>query len=250
MTMTTKNPGTSRIDDEAGSQLRAQAHTATVAGSTAQYFTSELQLLPGVRIPLRSMLVSAGADRILISPVGTAEEAAGIGDRLTTIVTPSLLHHLHLRDTIDRYRPTAVWGPPGFARKKAELGAIQELGLDDWPYQRELEFVVIEGAPRRNEVVFFHRASRTIYTADLVFNIRKPQGFLTPVTFRLLGIYKRFGVMNLWRRWVIDRAAFQRSIRQIMAWDFDRIVMAHGDIVDVNSHAKLGAALRDVGLLG
>jgi hypothetical protein len=238
MTTTTKHPDIAR----------AHAPTVTVAGSVAQYFDSELDLMPGVRIPLRSMLVSSGSEHILISPVGTAEEAAYVGDSLTTLVAPSLLHHLHMKDALERYQPNTVWGPPGFARKKPELGSILELGLEDWPHGGELDFVIVEGAPRRNEVVFFHRASRTIYTADLVFNIRKPHGFLTPLMFRMMGIHKRFAVMKMWRRWVIDRDAFQRSIRQILAWDFDRIVMAHGDTVDVGAHAKLANALREVGL--
>jgi hypothetical protein len=109
--------------------------------------------------------------------------------------------------------------------------------------------VVVEGAPKRNEVVFFHKPSRTIYTADLFFNIREPEGFLTPLTFRAMGIHRRFATAKMWRRWVIDRAGFARSIDKILAWDFDRIVVAHGDVVDQHARVQFEAALRELGLI-
>jgi hypothetical protein len=216
--------------------------------TTARYFESELKLLPGIILPLRSMLVSVGDTDILISPIGTADEGAALGPNLF-LVAPSLLHHIHMKTVIERHRPVERWGPPGFAAKYPELGAIRELGVDPWPHRDVLEVAVIEGAPKRNEVVFFHRASRTLYTADLIFNILEPKGFLTPLTFRMLGIHKRLATMNLWRRWVKDRAAFQRSIDRVLGWDFDRIAMAHGEIVTSGGPEQLERALREVHLL-
>ena len=204
--------------------------------STLHTFDSKLKMMPGVCAPLRSMLVTAGRDEILVSPVGTAQEASGVGDRVTTVVAPSLLHHLHLVEAVARYRPLALWGPPGLSEKRPELAPIQVFGRDVWPHGAELEFLLIDGAPMRNEVVFFHRASRTLYTADLFFHILEPEGFLTPVTYRAMGIWKRFGMMRMWKKWVTDRAAFQNSIEQMMDWDFERIEVAHGEPVE--RHAK------------
>jgi hypothetical protein len=217
--------------------------------SNATYFDSTLKLLPGVTIPLRAMKVSTVDRQILISPIGTAEEAAEIDVAPLTVVAPSLLHHLHLETAIERYRPVALWGPPGLAEKVPDLGPMHVFGEDPWPHADQLEFVIVEGAPKRNEVVFFHKASKTIYTADLFFNIREPQGLLTPLTFRLMGIYKRFAAAKMWRRWVTDRIAFQRSIEQILAWDFERIVVAHGDPVERDAHVQFEAALRELELI-
>lgn len=217
--------------------------------SNASYFDSKLRLLPGVTIPLRAMKVTNPERQILISPVGTAEEASEIDTTPLTLVAPSLLHHRHLEAAIERYRPVALWGPPGLADKLPELGPIHVFGEDAWPHADQLEVVMIEGAPRRNEMVFFHRASRTIYTADLFFNIREPEGLLTPLTFRMMGIYKRFAAAKMWRRWVVDRAAFQRSIEQILSWSFERIVMAHGDPIERDARVQFEAALRELELI-
>lgn len=213
--------------------------------SRALTFDAKLALLPGVILPLRSMLITGREQQILISPVGTAEEAAQIGGAPLALVAPSLLHHLYLRAATERYRPVTLWGPPGLAEKKPELGPIFTFGVDAWPHGDQLAFVVVEGAPKRNEVVFFHPPSRTIYTADLFFHILEPEGFLTPLTYRMMGIHRRFAVAKMWRRWVADRAAFTRSISQILAWDFDRIVVAHGASIEDHARERFELALRE-----
>ena len=138
-----------------------------------------------------------------------------------------------------------LWGPPGLADNVPELAPIKVFGQDPWPHDAEVAVEVIGGAPRRNEVVFFHRPTRTLYTADLVFNIHTPAGLLSPLTFRAMGIYKRFAVARMWKRWVEDRAAFDRSIARVLAWDFDRIAMAHGEIVTSDGRQALIDALRE-----
>lgn len=227
----------------------AALDTRLAHGSRSHYFDSKLKMLPGVSLPLRSMLVTGRGQQILVSPVGTAEEASHVGSDPLTLVAPSLLHHLHLPAAIERFRPVALWGPPGLPEKLPALGPIRVLGVDPWPHADQLEFVVIEGAPKRNEVVFFHRASRTIYTADLFFNIREPGGVLTSLALRFMGIYRRFGAARLWRSWVTDRAAFTRSIEAVLAWDFDRIVVAHGEVLEYNARDQLEISLRELGLL-
>ena len=232
---------------------RATAAPGFAAGthsdSRAHYFASKLKILPGVTIPLRSMLIDGGAHQILVSPIATVEEEAHIGGAPLVLVAPSLLHHLHLPSVIERYRPIELWGPPGLAEKRPELGTIRTLGNDPWPYGDQLEHVLVRGAPMRNEVVFFHRASRTIYTADLFFNICDPDGFLASISLRMMGIYRRFGAAKMWRKWVTDRAAFSRSIDEILAWDFERIVVAHGEVVDENARDRFEIALRELQLL-
>ena len=228
--------------------LRAPARTVAAALSTFACFESEMRMIPGVHIDLRSMYVTERDQGVLISPVGTSEEETIVTQRPVTLVAPSLLHHLHLSDAIARYQPAGLWGPPGLAEKRPDLGGIHVFGRDPWPFAPMLEFALVQGAPSRNEVVLFHRPSRTIYTADLVFNVHGARGVLAPIATRLMGIHDRFAVARMWRYWVKDRAAFRRSIDQVLGWDFERIVMAHGDIVVEAGAAMLERALRDVGL--
>ncbi|HEY0194712.1 MAG TPA: hypothetical protein VGC42_26550 [Kofleriaceae bacterium] len=202
-------------------------------------------------IPVRSMLVdeTASGGQILISPVATRHEAAEVGTGPVTLVAPSLLHHVHMQEAIERYRPLTMWGPAGLAEKKPALAPMLTFDRDAWPYDDVLSYVVVEGAPRRNEVVFFHRPSKTIYTADLFFNIQQSEGLLSSIPLRLMGIYRRFGMPKMWKHWVVDRAAFGRSIDKILAWDFDRVVMAHGEPLDQDAHDRCEIALRELSLI-
>jgi hypothetical protein len=190
------------------------------------------------------MLVEDMDERILVSPIGTAEEAAVIGRGLTTLVAPSALHHIYLLGAIERMEPREVWGPPGLAKKLPEVGHARVFGHDAWPHQDQLDFVLVEGASH-GEVAFFHKASRTAYVADLVFNITHPRGALTPLTFRMMGVNKKLAMPKMWRRWVTDRPRFMRSMDRILAWNFDRLVMAHGDIVTEDATARFEHALRE-----
>lgn len=224
-------------------------HAHVAAQPAASYFDNELHLLPGVSIPLRSMLVELDRDAVLISPCGGDAERAAVGSRSTVLVAPSLLHNLHLADAMKQLDVKALWAPPGFVEKLPQFAGAKTFGHDPWPYGEALPYVLIEGAPKRNEVVFFHRASRTIYTADLVFNMHEKAGFLSPLTFRAMGVWKRFAMARPWKHWVKDKAAFRRSIEEVLAWDFDRIAMAHGDIVERDGRALLIGALKERDLL-
>jgi len=242
----------SDLADAVRSWTEAAPPPRTSVEPAPRCFESTLQMLPGVTLPLRSMLVggTGSQDRqLLISPVATRDEQAALGTGPLTLVAPSLLHHLHLQTAIERYRPVTLWGPPGLAEKQPTLAPMLTFGRDPWPYDEQLSYVVVEGAPRRNEVVLFHRPSRTIYTADLFFNIQQPQGLLSSIPLRMMGVYRRFGASKLWKRWVTDRAAFGRSIDQILAWDFERVVMAHGDPLEDDAHDRCEIALRELALI-
>jgi hypothetical protein len=226
---------------------------AHVAGApTACFFDSELHLLPGVTVPLRSMLVETDLEAILVSPVGSvAEQAAllAVSARTNVLVAPSLYHYKFLEETRKKAPILALWGPPGLAEKVPALTDARVFGKDPWPFGDILPFVAIDGAPKRNEIVFFHQPSRTIYTADLVHAISEPKGVLAPIALRAMGIYKRLAMAKPWKHWVEDRYAFRRSIEEVLAWDFDRIAMAHGDVIDRNGRELLIRALHERDLL-
>ena len=237
---------------DARAAARRELHESPMAAadaSTVRFFDSELTVFPGVRLPLRSMLVDSPSKAILVSPVGTRAELVAVNGKPCVLCEPSLLHHKRLAQAIQNLSPRELWGPPGFADKLPEFADASVFGADPWPHDDLLSFTLIEGAPFRNEIVFFHRASRTLYTADLVFGIVQPSGILMPLVMRALGVGKTFGAAKMWSHWIKDSAAFRRSIDRVMGWPFDRIAMAHGEIVEGNARAKLFGALRERGLL-
>ena len=90
-----------------------------------------------------------------------------------------------------------------------------------------LDFTDPEGKRPRYERVFFHPASRSITSGDVLYYIGKDE--LHPQA-KAMG--QRPHVLDFhflkWRM-VRDAAAVQRSFERMLAWDFDRYISIHGD---------------------
>ena len=100
----------------------------------------------------------------------------------------------------------------------------------------------MRGMPRLNEVVFLHRASRTLVVTDLVFNLGAEMPLLSRVLLKLNGCYNCFAVSRLLRTTIKDRAAVRASLDHTLAWDFDRIVVSHGRNLDSGAKDALRTA--------
>ena len=81
-----------------------------------------------------------------------------------------------------------------------------------------------------NEVVFFHRASRSLVCCDILFNLSTHPSRLTRLVAALLG-NRRPGVTWLEHLLIRDREAGREQLDRMLAWDIDRIVLAHGELV-------------------
>lgn len=218
------------------------------------YFETEFPLPTGmVVLPLRCTVVTLNSgENVMISPIAfSAKQLKQISELgpITHIVAPCLIHHLYLKMAVDRFKPREVWGPPGCREKLPELPFTHVFGHDSWTFNTKLPYVFIDGVPRINEVVFYHEASKTLICADLCFNLQDPKGWAAPVMLRLLGTYKRFGVSRLQARFMKDRAAFEKSVREVLKWNFETIAMGHGDLVVGHGRARLETAMRERGFV-
>ena len=215
------------------------------------FYESDLQFLPGVQMPLRSTLIVLPSGGILISPIDFS--LAQLADiraktKITEIVAPNLYHNLYVESARKSFPEADLWGAPGYAEKRPQF-EWKELGRASWPHEKEIPHVLLEGASKMNEVVFFHVASSTLIVTDLCFNITEPHGFFSPLVFRMMGTYKKFGVSSLWNRFLEDAPAFSESLKKIFKWDFDRIAMAHGNLIENRAQHILRSALADKKLL-
>jgi len=107
----------------------------------------------------------------------------------------------------------------------------------------ELDVLELKGMPSVREHVFFHRPSRTLIVADLLFNFGPNASAWTRFVFRWGAGIRRFpGIGRLFRLSIRDRDAFNDSVSKMMQWDFDHLVVGHGDIIETGARAKLKAA--------
>ena len=98
--------------------------------------------------------------------------------------------------------------------------------------------------PKLNEVVFFHKKSRTLIQTDLAFNVTQVSSLVIKLMLRLNGALGGVRATKVLRSLIKDRAATRRSIDKILAWDFDRMIITHGEVVRSGAKAELQAAYQ------
>jgi hypothetical protein len=94
-----------------------------------------------------------------------------------------------------------------------------------------------------SEHVFFHDRSGSLIVTDLMFNVQRCQSSLMSVLLRLAGAYRKTAQSRVWRLLVKDRAAAAKSVSKVLSWDFQRVVVAHGDVVSEDARGRAVRAL-------
>jgi hypothetical protein len=198
----------------------------------------------GLEVGTRMTVIRlADGSLLLHSPIEldpeVRRELDAIG-RVRFAVAPNRVHHLYAGKVADAYAEARLWVAPGLERKRADLKYVAVLG-DEAPaeWRGQVDQTFFRGRPYENEVVFFHRASRTLVMCDLAFNFGPRAAAPTRFLMKLLRSYGRFGPSTLDPLLIRDRPAARQSLERILGWDFDRVVVAHGDVLESGGREAL-----------
>jgi hypothetical protein len=198
----------------------------------------------GLPVGARMTVIRLRDGRLLLhSPVSLDPALRDALDALGHVafaVAPNRLHHLHAGNVRRCYPGARLWIAPGLDRKRPDL-AFEAVLDDEAPeaWRGELDQAFFGGRPYENEVAFFHRASRTLILCDLAFNFGPNDATPTRVLMKLLRSYGRLGPTKLDPLLIRDRRAARGSLERILAWDFDRVIVAHGDVQESGGKALL-----------
>jgi hypothetical protein len=200
----------------------------------------------GLEVGTRMSVIQLEDGSLLLhSPVRPDPELRKELDALGPVrfaVAPNRFHHLYVGDCLSAYPELQCFCAPGLERKRSDIAWDGVLG-DEAPaaWAGQLDQIAFQGFPLANEVLFFHRSSRTLLTADLVYNVGPEAAAPTRLAFRLLGGYGHAGPTRL-ERWMIrDRAAARASLERILEWDFERVILSHGEVLERGGPAALRA---------
>ncbi len=168
------------------------------------------------------------------------------------LVSPNKIHYAHIAAWKRTYPEAAAWASPGVRERAASqlIDVSFDADLGDGPdpaWRKDLDQLVFRGSNFMEEVVFFHRKTRTLVLADLIenFELEKMRGAYrwlvrlagaaapdakTPIDLRLtfLGHKKE------------ARSAFKRMV----AWEPEKVIMAHGRPYERDGTAELRRAFR------
>ena len=200
-------------------------------------------------LPSRTTIIRLGDGRLVVispPPLGDPSAAAAI-DSIGTVeyvVVPNPFHYLFASEFLRHYSGARLLTAPGLIDRVPELNFATELGPQPpEAWSGELEYVAIGPMRGLSEVILFHVSTGSLVLTDLAFNMTRYPRALDRFIWRLSGIPARFGPGRTSRFLLLrDRAAASRGLSRAMQWPINRIVVAHGDVVDDDPVSQLRRA--------
>ena len=189
----------------------------------------------GVPYPTRMTLVRLSDGGLwLCSPIELTDELADAVQALGPVqhlVSPNKIHHLFLGQWAQAWPEAKLWASPGLARRRLDLSFDGELGDAAEPaWENDVDQLIFRGSFAMEEVVFFHRISRSAIITDLVqkfdpATLRGWRGLL----MRLDGLVGPEGsTPREWRLTFWNRRAAREALRKMLGWNPQRLIIAHG----------------------
>jgi hypothetical protein len=175
-----------------------------------------------------------------------AEEVSKLGE-VGHIIAPSKIHHLFVMEWKARWPKALIHLAPGLPEKRTDIPCDSVLGDVPRPeWAGVIDQVSVQGFPRTNEVAFFHRTSRTLILTDLLEYARHGRGVVDTLFWKAAGVLGKPGRSILGKMLMKDRVAARRGIDTILEWNFNRVLLAHRDSVDVGGKEVMRRAFADV----
>jgi hypothetical protein len=201
----------------------------------------------GVRVQTRMTVIRLSDSRLFVhSPVGldaAIRRALDALGEVAFIVSPNKIHHLSIGEYIDAYPGAKTFASPGLPERRPDLSFDGVLGDQPDPaWATELDQAEIRGNIFFSEIVFLHRASRTLLVTDLVENFdRGTASALGRTLARLFGVGSEPVASPEHRLYTSDARAAAESFERIQSWDFERIVLSHGSLIESDGRAVMKA---------
>jgi hypothetical protein len=186
---------------------------------------------------------------VVISPIqpdnATIQQLNEIGE-VSHIIAPNLYHSLFASNFKSFYPKAKLWAAPGLETKKPELPIDQVIQDSRNSFWDEIECLLFDGfrtvglsgASPLNECVFFHPKSHTLVLTDTAFHFDESFPLVTQLAARVLGGYKELRPSLLEQLATQEKEKVEQSVQKVLNWNFRRIIMAHGSIVETDAKRR------------
>ena len=212
---------------------------------TGIWVTEAPQKFLGAEIGTRMTVIRLADGSLFVhSPVHLDDEVRATLDRIGPVrhvVAPNRYHHLYAADYSQSYREAKLYAAPGLETKRSDLH-FDAILSDEAPeaWRGQIDQLVFWGFPPLNETVFFHRPSRTVLFTDLLFNLTHTDSAWTRVVMTLDGGFGRPAVARTFRLLMrMRKQTVMDSVARILKWDFDRMTLTHGEVVECGAKMAL-----------
>lgn len=204
-------------------------------------------------MPWRMTVIDGESQSLVHSPVPLDDDTwSKVRSRLKEnvhVLAPNEAHHSALSSFFSRCAADAIdaklWLAPRLRTKLERiapglpLDAASELMACMAPHAsfadelgEAVELQHLAGVPGLNEVVLFHRPTKTLIVTDAIVNVPEHPHGPTRAIFKMIRAYGGPKQPVLWRLRAKDRAALLVSVRAVLAWPFERVICAHGEVLE------------------
>ena len=183
----------------------------------------------------------------IISPVPFSDEVAAYIDTIgpvDNIIAPNLFHHFYFNAACQRWPQARALVPKGLKKKIPTLTdrAIElspSGAIDDTLFWHR-----VEGAPMAGEHLFVYPEIETLVITDLAFNFHQHPQMWLRIAMTLNGVYNTFGCSRLFRSTIKDKKAFGESLRPVLDYPWDAILLPHGNLIPHGARALFEETFR------
>lgn len=201
--------------------------------------------LMGSKLRLRMTIVKLADGKIWVhSPtklnVDLKQQIEALGP-VAYVVAASNGHNTWLCQWHEGFPAAVLYVSAGIPEKLclADYQLLDEAA--ETPWQADLSRKYMAAVPFFNESVFLHKKTKSLIVTDLIQNHdnEKPSGLVDAFSqfiFKSLGFKGMCVAPPLKMGFMIkDKAAFAAFIKTVQGWDFERIIVTHGDIIESNA---------------
>ena len=194
----------------------------------------------GFPFPTRMTVVRLNAGTLWIhSPEkltdALQQELRELGE-VAYLISPNKLHHLFLSKWIEAYPSARTYAAPGLVEKRRDItfdAALTEVTEAAW--QSQIDQTIFRGSPAVEEVVFYHKPSRTLILTDLIENFDPDTlNWWQQALARFAGIVYPTGKTPIdWRLtfYFGSREQARQSLRTMLGWGAQNIILSHGKCI-------------------
>ncbi len=208
---------------------------------------------PQMTFPTRMTVVGlAGGALFIHSPTPVTPELRAEIERHGRprwIVGPNRIHYWWIPDWRAAFPDADVWLAPGIKEQAGTRIGFAGLALDrerGYPWDREMATLPVTGS-YMTEVVFFHRASRTLILTDLIENFEpRKLGVAMRWLTRLGGVQDPHGSMPRDMRMIFSGRSkeLRAAVETMIGWNPERVILAHGRWYETDGAQELRRAFR------
>ena len=235
-------------------QYKPIAHNIGIVDGPFEYMSLLGMRLPWPFTTRMTVVRFPNGDLFLHSPIAfdaaLAKRMQSMGV-IKHLISPNKLHYAHIGEWALAFPNAVTWASPHVRNRARSQRLSVNFNRDLAPgapaeWNDEIDQILIPGGVFE-EIVFFHRESKTLILADTIMNFELDKiGQPWRLIAKLTGTCYPSGQMPLDMRlsFLPRKRQVCAAFEKILAWKPERIILSHGRCFDSNGSTVLRRAFR------